>query len=151
MPRTLSSSEYAELGKRYYALKEYQKALDAFTEGIEASTNTDISLFDYRAATWEKLANLQQALSDGRSMIKADKTNARGYLRTAQILQKMGKPDVALGIYEYGLRNVPLGNSVHLNVGDCHESKDRTQILSISFTYCIQNPGELECERYQEL
>jgi F-box/TPR repeat protein Pof3 len=116
MPRTLSSSEYTELGKRYYARKEYQKALDAFTEGIEASTTTDISLFDYRAATWEKLEKLQPALSDGRSMIKADKTNARGYLRTAQILQKMGKLDVALGIYEYGLRNVPLGNSIHLNV-----------------------------------
>jgi hypothetical protein len=32
MPRTLSSAEYTELGKRYYARKEYQKALDAFTE-----------------------------------------------------------------------------------------------------------------------
>jgi F-box/TPR repeat protein Pof3 len=94
MPRTLSSAEYTELGKRYYARKEYQKALDAFTEarhthkiwiifgtdlvqGIEASTANDICLFDYRAATWEKLDNLPSALADGRRMIKVEKTDAR--------------------------------------------------------------------------
>lgn len=32
MPRTLSAAEYKELGKRYYAKKEYQAACDAFTE-----------------------------------------------------------------------------------------------------------------------
>jgi hypothetical protein len=32
MPRTLSSTEYKELGKRYYGRKDYQAALDAFTE-----------------------------------------------------------------------------------------------------------------------
>ena len=31
---------------------------------------------------------------------------AQGYLRTGKILQLLGKEDVALGIYKYGLRNV---------------------------------------------
>ncbi|MCJ1476412.1 hypothetical protein MMC13_005078 [Lambiella insularis] len=32
---------------------------------------------------------------------------AQGYLRTGQVLQLMGKHETALGIYEYGLKNVP--------------------------------------------
>ena len=31
----------------------------------------------------------------------------KGYLRAGKVLQLMEKYDVALGIYEYGLRNVP--------------------------------------------
>lgn len=31
---------------------------------------------------------------------------SQGYLRTADVLQKMGKDQTALGIYLYGLRNV---------------------------------------------
>ena len=34
----------------------------------------------------------------------------QGYLRTGQILQLMQKNDMALGIYSYGMKNVPVGN-----------------------------------------
>lgn len=33
----------------------------------------------------------------------------KGYLRTGQILQLLDKADLALGIYKYGIRNVPPG------------------------------------------
>ncbi|KAF2424949.1 RNI-like protein [Tothia fuscella] len=116
MPRTLSSTEYKELGKRYYGQKKYKDALDAFTEAIEANPSPDITLFDYRAATWEKLEDPQAALADSRRMIKAAKQDPRGYLRTAQILQNLKQFDVALNIYQYGLRNVPVSANPHVKL-----------------------------------
>lgn len=71
MPRTLSVEEFKELGKRYYGRKDFQRALDAFTDGINASTGRDIQLYDYRAATNMKLGNESGALSDAKHMIKA--------------------------------------------------------------------------------
>ncbi|QDS70831.1 hypothetical protein FKW77_005038 [Venturia effusa] len=108
MPRTLSAAEYKELGKRYYARTEYQAACDAFTEGIAATSHFDTQLYDYRAAAWTKLDKPQRALIDGRNMIKNHKDDPRGYLRTGRILEKQEKLDTALGIYAYGLKNVPV-------------------------------------------
>lgn len=35
----------------------------------------------------------------------------QGYLRAGKVLQLLGKNDVALGIYQYGIRNVPADSS----------------------------------------
>lgn len=40
----------------------------------------------------------------------------KGYLRTGKILQLLGKDSTALGIYKYGLRNVP-PSDLHSDVG----------------------------------
>jgi F-box/TPR repeat protein Pof3 len=69
--------EYKELGKRYYGRRDYEKALDAFTDGIDASVGRDIQLYDYRAATYDKLENAIAALADSRQMIRAFQTDAR--------------------------------------------------------------------------
>lgn len=124
MPAMMTPSELQELGKRYYGFKEYQKALDAFTEGIRTSSGPKIGLLDNRAAAFEKLENPKAALRDARTMINNDWQDVRvsraptscginltahcskGYLRCAKILQQMQKPELALRIYRNGLRNV---------------------------------------------
>jgi F-box/TPR repeat protein Pof3 len=73
----MSSAEYQELGKRYYKQKEYQKAVDAFTEGIESITIPTVGMLNNRAASFEKLENFNMACKDGRHMIKLDKSDAR--------------------------------------------------------------------------
>lgn len=108
MPRTMSPEEYQELGRRYYKLKQYEKAIETFTHGIESAPTT--SLYDHRAAAYDRLDNYDAAIRDGRSMIKHDKQDVRGYLRTASVLEKMGKLETALGIYKYGMKNVPVGD-----------------------------------------
>ncbi|KAJ9668473.1 hypothetical protein H2201_001521 [Coniosporium apollinis] len=125
MATTMTPSELQELGKRYYGFKEYQKALDAFTEGIEASDNPEVGLMDNRAATFEKLENLEAALLDGKRMIQLGKKDVRGYLRSGKVLQKMQKPDVALRIYEYGLRNVPASDKDYKLLQGMHNKLSR--------------------------
>jgi F-box/TPR repeat protein Pof3 len=106
MPRPLSSEEYQELGRRYYKLKQFDKALETFNDAIDASPT--LGLHDHRAACYDKLGDYDAAVRDGRAMIKLEKKDARGYLRTTSVLEKSGKPEIALGIYKYGMKHVPV-------------------------------------------
>ena len=110
MARTMSTEEYQELGKSYYKQKQYEKAVKAFTTGIEAAVIPSVNLYDYRAASYEKLTDFNAAVKDGRETIRLNKRDVRGYLRTASVLKKMNKLDTALNIYKYGLKNVPVDN-----------------------------------------
>ena len=108
MPRPMSPEEYQELGRRYYKLKQFDKALETFNEAIDASPT--LSLHDHRAACYDKLGDYNAAKKDGRAMIKLDKQDVRGYLRTASILEKMKDLETARGIYKYGMKHVPVGD-----------------------------------------
>ena len=102
----MTPSEYQELGRRYYKLKEYNKALETFKNAIDACPT--LGLYDHRAACYDKLGDYKAAVEDGRAMIKLEKQDVRGYLRTASVLEKMELPDRALGIYKYGMKHVPV-------------------------------------------
>jgi F-box/TPR repeat protein Pof3 len=110
MERTMSSEEYQALGRTYYKRQQYGKAVAAFTEAIEAKVRPTVDQYDQRAASFEKLKNYNAALKDGREMIKVDKQDIKGYLRTGSILQKVNKPEKAIGIYKYGMEHVPVHN-----------------------------------------
>ncbi|KAF2268343.1 hypothetical protein CC78DRAFT_530257 [Lojkania enalia] len=110
MARTMSPEEYLELGKIHYNQKQYERAVEAFTNGIEAATIPSIGLYDHRAASYAKLNDLKSAVKDGREMIKLDKMNVKGYLRTGSVLEKMNKLETAIGIYRYGMKHVSMEN-----------------------------------------
>ncbi|KAI9719220.1 MAG: hypothetical protein M1812_003550 [Candelaria pacifica] len=105
--RSLSPTEAQKRGQQLYRQKNYEAALEAFTAAIAKSNDAPTSILDNRAATYEKLGDLSLALGDGKRMIQHEKMGSRAYLRTGKILMKMDKPDLALDIYKYGLRNVP--------------------------------------------
>lgn len=102
----MTPDEYQELGRRYYKLKQFDRAIKTLSQGIESSPT--LALYDHRAASYDKLGDFKSAVKDGREMIKLDKAEIKGYLRTASILEKMEKPETALGIYRYGMKNVPV-------------------------------------------
>ena len=104
----MSPEESQELGRQYYKSKQYEKALETFSAAIEAAPS--LSLYDHRAACYDRLKDFNAAIRDGRAMIKLDKQDVKGYLRTASILEKMDKLDTALGIYKYGIKNVPVSD-----------------------------------------
>ncbi|KAI9835418.1 MAG: hypothetical protein M1819_002336 [Sarea resinae] len=105
--RSLSSSEAQKLGQQYYRRKDYKEALKAFTVSLELAEDSQVLVLDNRAATHEKLDDLTAALRDARRMIQLEKACINGYLRVGKILLNMEKPEVALNVYQYGLRNVP--------------------------------------------
>ncbi|OJD17636.1 hypothetical protein AJ78_02286 [Emergomyces pasteurianus Ep9510] len=101
-------------GQAQYRCANFHGALDAFTKAslllmqIADSRNTMAKFI--RAATYCKLRALSSGLQDGRRMIKENKMDSRGYLRTAKILQLMEKHDNAIQTYQYALRVLPLSS-----------------------------------------
>ncbi len=138
--RNYAPEKLLKIGQELYRQDKYDEALEAFDAAEKASNGSTLTLLDNRAATYEKLGNLQAALVDARYMIKwqptevqVNKTGAQpgelflpnqGYLRTSKILRKMDKADLALRIYERGLSYVSVKNS-HFDVCECPEKSAR--------------------------
>ncbi|KAG9188578.1 hypothetical protein G6011_07283 [Alternaria panax] len=123
MARTMLPAEYQEIGRSYYKLKQYDKALETFSKAIETCPTAD--LYDHRAAIYNKTGNLNAAVKDGREMIRLNKKDVKGYLRTASVLEKMEKPETALGIYKYGMKNVPVSDKNFKLLQQLHDKLTR--------------------------
>ncbi|EFR02976.1 hypothetical protein MGYG_05975 [Nannizzia gypsea CBS 118893] len=95
-------------GRSQYAQRNYADALTAFTTALGQAKGDRMGILDSRSATYCKLGDLDLALKDGRQMLKIDKSNARGYLRTAQVLQLKKRFEDALRLYEHALKSVDL-------------------------------------------
>lgn len=141
MPRSMTAEEYQELGRRYYRLKQFDKALQTFNDAIDASPT--LSLHDHRAACYDKLGEFKAAVEDGRAMIKLEKQDVRGYLRTASVLEKMELPERALGIYKYGMKHVPVHDKnfpVSLKTG-CSQHRKEFDFCSFSSSFMTSSPA----------
>ncbi|PQE21115.1 f-box domain protein [Rutstroemia sp. NJR-2017a WRK4] len=99
-----------EKGRNRYQKKHYAGALQAFTEAVRMSTgHMLLTALDHRAATYEKLEQLQPALKDAKQMIELKPELSKGYLRCGKVLQLKGERELALKIYERGLKKVKVG------------------------------------------
>lgn len=116
MPHQRPTVELQEHGQVLYRRKDYAKALELFNQAISQETNPSPTLLDNRAATFEKLDDLKSALKDARTTIKLHERDVTGYLRAGKLLQKMEKPEIALGIYNHGIKKKTK------NVEVCHLS-----------------------------
>ncbi|KAF7887604.1 hypothetical protein EAF00_009898 [Botryotinia globosa] len=96
-----------EKGRHRYQKKNYQHALTAFAEAVKISSGyLLLTALDHRAATYEKLDLLQPALKDAKEMLEVNEALSKGYLRCGKVLQLKGEHQLALEIYERGLRKV---------------------------------------------
>ncbi|KAI1925716.1 hypothetical protein LOZ65_002758 [Ophidiomyces ophidiicola] len=92
-----------KLGESQYRMKNYRKAIETFSKAIDIGRGDALNLLDSRAATHCAIGSLTHGLRDGRQMIDTDKYDARGYLRTAKVLQLMKRFDDAIRLYKHAL------------------------------------------------
>ncbi|OBT79596.1 hypothetical protein VF21_01241 [Pseudogymnoascus sp. 05NY08] len=103
--------DHDTLGSRCFQKGDHLGALEHFKKAIECSSPKLVpALLNKRSLVYIKLEKFQQALRDGRDIIKRVPDMAMGYLRCGQIVQLMGQRDKALEILERGLQKVPVGN-----------------------------------------
>ncbi|KAI5798673.1 hypothetical protein FPQ18DRAFT_322635 [Pyronema domesticum] len=115
MPASTTSSnsqalELQQQGQSAYRKGDLKYALHSFSEALRHTTSPELqlSILDHRAAIQERLGpdHYKSALKDARRMMDVATTNHKGYLRAGRILQLMGKADVAVETYRYGLKKV---------------------------------------------
>lgn len=80
------------------------------TQAVKVSTgHILVTALDHRAATYEKMREYKKALKDAKAMIEEQPACAKGYLRSGKILELWKKSEVALQLYELGLKRVKVG------------------------------------------
>jgi len=103
--RLFTAEELVMRGLKLYKQSKYEEALESLNAAEEAKNGgADLEILDIRAGTHSKMNNFDAALVDARRMLVLDKTYVPGYLRTGRILESMQKSELALKIYERGIR-----------------------------------------------
>ncbi|KAI5964164.1 STI1 [Candida pseudojiufengensis] len=78
-----TADEYKAEGNKYFAAKEFQKAIDSFTKAIEASSEPNHVLYSNRSGSYASLKDWPQALKDAEKCVSLDPSWAKGYTRLA--------------------------------------------------------------------
>jgi stress-induced-phosphoprotein 1 len=89
-------------GNNYFKNKQYEQAIQKYTEAIELDPN-DVTFYSNRSACYAALSRWQEAADDGRQCIITDKSFVKGYFRAALALQNLGNLDGALDAVKRGL------------------------------------------------
>lgn len=130
MAKTATTTELQKAGKVAYDAKKYNEALDAFSKALVLARKwspSDVSLLlDQRVAVHVKLENLPLARKDATSMIRANKSDGRGYLRCGQLDRLEENPSAALRWYEHGLKQVPKADRLY---GVIDAQREKTKAL----------------------
>lgn len=133
-------------GRALYRSKDYTAALQCFNTVVSRQDGSLFTALDNRAATQIQLGDLESALRDGRRMIKEERHNSVGYLRTGKVLQLLGKEEVALGIYKYGLgsvspeeSNFELLQSMHDKMASQFKAVDFVKLLPLELAQMIMS------------
>ena len=79
-------------------LKEFEKAIEAFTKAIEASPEPNHVLYSNRSGSYASLKDFNNALKDAQECVKINPSWAKGYNRIAGAEFGLGNFDEAKSI-----------------------------------------------------
>lgn len=95
-----TADEYKAEGNKYFAAKEFEKAIEAFTKAIEASPEPNHVLYSNRSGSYASLKDFNNALKDAQECVKINPSWAKGYNRIAGAEFGLGNFDEAKSNYE---------------------------------------------------
>ena len=95
-----------EQGNEQFKLKNFEKAIEFYTQAIEETPN-DHTIYGNRSASYHNLRNFDQALEDAEKCIQMKPDWSKGYQRKGQALHGKGMLIEAMDAYEKGLELEP--------------------------------------------
>lgn len=103
--------------KRYDSAKRaFDHALLQVSRDRNRDTSTSISILDLRIEARLGLKDFDGAVKDARTMVRHDRTDARGYLRCGQLGRLKGDFAGAQRWYQQALKNVPQNHEGYHNL-----------------------------------
>ncbi|KAJ8653958.1 hypothetical protein O0I10_010407 [Lichtheimia ornata] len=98
-----------ERGRTCFADALYEDAIAEFSSAIDCNQN--ITLYDCRAAAFEKVGQYAKALEDAMTMIKMAPDQSKGYLRAGKVLVIQERFSKAIAVYNRALKYVNKSDS----------------------------------------
>ncbi|MBT8394745.1 MAG: tetratricopeptide repeat protein [Bacteroidia bacterium] len=96
-----------QLGKQYFALKDYEKALSAFDFAI-ISDDTFIGAYIEKGKVLEKLNKINEAIENYNITLSLDDPTSFALLRIGHCYEKLGNNDLAVQFYYKTVHEDPL-------------------------------------------
>ncbi|KAF7301597.1 Activator of Hsp70 and Hsp90 chaperones [Mycena indigotica] len=98
-----SAAELKDLGNKAFAAKDYDKAIDLFSQGIALDPKNHV-LYSNRSACYAGKKNWAEALKDAESCVSVNPTWSKGFARKGAALHGSRRFDEAIVAYEEGLK-----------------------------------------------
>ena len=95
-----------ELGNQQFKLKNFDKAIEHYTEAITANPG-DHTIYGNRSASYHNLKRYAEALADAEKCIQIKPDWSKGFQRKAMALHGQGDVDGAMTAYSKGLELDP--------------------------------------------
>ncbi|MCK5815157.1 MAG: tetratricopeptide repeat protein [Flavobacteriaceae bacterium] len=102
-----SEVAWHQLGRQYFILEEYEKALRAFDYTVLIDEGF-VGAFLEKAKTLEKLSNYSEAIENYLITIELDDPTAFAYYRIGECYHKIGEKDLALKYFKLTVKEDPL-------------------------------------------
>ncbi|KAK9356232.1 hypothetical protein V1523DRAFT_393916 [Lipomyces doorenjongii] len=101
------ADQYKAQGNDFFAKKQYDDAITAFTKAIEASPAPNHILYSNRSGSYASKKDFENALKDAEECIQISPTWVKGYTRKAAALHGQGDLVSARDAYEEALKLDP--------------------------------------------
>jgi stress-induced-phosphoprotein 1 len=97
------ANAFKDLGNKAFAAKDWDKAIDLFSKGLELDSNNHV-LWSNRSAAKAGKKDWEGALADAEQCIKVNASWAKGYARKGAALHGAKRYDEAINVYEAGIK-----------------------------------------------
>ncbi|OAQ31558.1 RNI-like protein [Linnemannia elongata AG-77] len=106
---TVPVNDLVQLARSAFSQKDFVAALQFLSRALTVAPK-DINLLDSRAASYEKLGQLDKALEDAKAMIRIFPQNPKGYLRAGKTLRLQQNIRAATKLYVAGVERCTKGS-----------------------------------------
>ncbi|GEQ72444.1 hypothetical protein JCM33374_g6131 [Metschnikowia sp. JCM 33374] len=103
----MSADEFKAQGNKYFAAKQFEQAIEQFTQAIAVSETPNHVLFSNRSACHASLKNFDKALQDAQKCTEINPSWAKGYSRVGAAQYGLGNLDDAKNAYTKALELEP--------------------------------------------
>jgi tetratricopeptide (TPR) repeat protein len=124
---------YMGLGDVYfYGTSEYQKAIDAYTKGLEYDTDNHVAEYNI-GYSYNDLGNYNQALEYLAKALKADTSDYDAYVETGYAQRKLKNETEAMAAYQKALQLKPGSSSALFGIGDVYFEIEKKYTTAADF------------------
>eukprot|EP01038_Epipyxis_sp_PR26KG_P007406 gene7406-10095_t len=102
----MSAASFKEAGNKFLQAKQFDEAINAYTEAINLDPNDHV-FFSNRSAAYLSKGDANNALSDSVRCIDLNPTWAKGYSRKGAALHALKRYNDAVEVYRTGLKIAP--------------------------------------------
>ncbi|SCU80904.1 LAMI_0B04104g1_1 [Lachancea mirantina] len=99
----MSAEEFKKQGNEAFIAKDFEKAIELFTKGIEASESPNHVLFSNRSACYSSIKKFNEALQDASECVKINPGWSKGYNRVGAAQLGLGHLEEAEKSYQKAL------------------------------------------------